>query len=281
MSVEFNIENINDNLAVRCCSFCRRAGHNITTCDSELIRNFASETLNFIQLSSQEQTQIVTFRNYLLNKALYAPNVVKAFAIRHCGANTRSNMSICIELIIQYFIPQIQNMETNNQTIQESPVTEESESAEQAHHYNLRRGRRFGFSELGLDNIQMSSPSIHETETESILYAMMFIQIIRSISESTQFNKKFHIKTKISEKQDDLHEKCECSICYDEHEKQNFIKLNCGHEFCKDCIKQSLQNEIKKTPCCAFCRADIKIFEIKHELIKNSFDKLITSEDNP
>lgn len=59
--------------------------------------------------------------------------------------------------------------------------------------------------------------------------------------------------------------------------KKNFIKLDCGHEFCKDCIKQTLQNDRRKTPCCAFCRTDITNFEIKHESIKNEFDELITS----
>ena len=60
-------------------------------------------------------------------------------------------------------------------------------------------------------------------------------------------------------------------------EKQ-FIKLDCGHEFCKDCIKQSLQNERRKVPCCAFCRSNIKNFELKLESIKSEFDELITSE---
>jgi len=144
MSVEFNPENRNVNLATRCCSFCRRAGHNITRCDSQLIRNFERETLTFIQLLTQEQTRMASFRNYLLNEAFYAPNVVKAFAITRCSANTRSNMSRCIELIMRYFMPQIQNIETNNQTIQETPVDEEPQPRERAYQYNLRRGRRFG-----------------------------------------------------------------------------------------------------------------------------------------
>jgi hypothetical protein len=219
------------------------------------------------------------FRRYLLNEALYSPNLIKAFAIRHCGANTRSNMSSCIELINQYFMYHIQNTETNNQNIQEARAAEEAqpaEPAEPATHPSLRRGRRFGFSELGLSYLEMSGRST--IEAESSIYAMMFIEMIRAINESTSLNTKFDIKTKISEKQDNLHEKCECSICYDEHEKKKFIKLDCGHEFCKDCIKQSLQNERRKTPCCAFCRADIKNFELKDESFRNEFDELISSE---
>ena len=217
MSLEFNPENRNANQQVRCCSFCRRAGHNIKRCDSQQIRIFERETLNYIQLIAREQWPTELFRRYLLDKALYAPNLIKAFAIRHCGANTRTNMVICIQLISEYFMPQI---------------------------------------------IQM-----------------IFIELTRIINEElASFNTKFHIKTKISEKKDDLHEKCECNICYDEHEKQKFIKLDCGHEFCKDCIKQTLQNERRKTPCCPFCRADIKNFELKDESFKNEFNELISSE---
>ena len=71
---------------------------------------------------------------------------------------------------------------------------------------------------------------------------------------------------------------CKCSICWDDKELNTFVKLGCSHEFCKDCIKQSLQNETRETPCCAFCRADIKFLELRLESIKNEFDNLITSE---
>lgn len=279
MSLEFNPENRNANQQVRCCSFCRRTGHNITRCDSQLIRIFEMETLNYIQLIAREQSRMELFRRYLLNEALYSPNLIKAFAIKHCGANTRSNMASCIELIIQYFMRHIQTTETNNQNIQEAGAAEEAQPAEPATHPSLRRGRRFGFSELGLSYLEMSGRST--IETESIIYAIMFIEMIRAINDSTSLNTKFDIKTKISEKQDDLEEELECNICYDIHYKKQFVKLDCGHEFCKECIKQSLQNERRKTPCCAFCRADIKNFELKDESIKNEFNELISSEAQP
>lgn len=236
----------------RRCSFCRRPGHTIVSCNSEAIVMIENEVLHFIESLTQEQVQerIVSFRNYLVNKALSSPNIVKAFAIRRCGANTISNIVDCIELIIQHFMPQIQNIEINNQNIEEEPGREEREI-------------------------------IFERYTENDVFRI--IDLIRTIYEPTPFNtnntinKKIYIKTIISKKQNDLHEKCECNICYNENEKTNFIKLNCGHEFCKDCIKKTLQNDRRKTPCCAFCRTDITNFEIKHESIKNEFDELITS----
>lgn len=285
MSVEFNHENRNFNLQSRSCSFCRKVGHNITTCDSEPIRNFRRNTLNFIQSRSEEPRQLgSSFLDYLLNQALYAPNVVRAFAIRYCGSNTRSNMDRCIELIIQYFTSHIQNVETNNQSIWEIQPAEESqivepEQTEPISHLDLRQFRRNEFSELDLDYLEMEYRNYDRNYDINLYEMTVFMNIITTINEgSALLNTKFNIKTKISEKKDDLHEKCECNICYEEHEKEKFIKLDCGHEFCKDCIIQSLQNEIRKIPCCAFCRADIKNFEIKNESIKIEFDEFISNE---
>ena len=271
MSLEFNAENRNAT-QVRCCSFCRRSGHTINRCNSEPIRIFERNTLDYIYftltLELEGQSILRSLRHYLLNEALHDSNLVRAFAISRCGANTRSNMATFIDLIFQYFMPRIQNIETNNQTIQEAQPAEGAQPAEPAQPY-FRRERRFGF---------LMTPSA--IETESILYDMMFVEMIRSINSSFEgrLDRKFHITTKISEKQDDLEEECECNICYDIHYKQQFIKLDCGHEFCKDCIKQSLQNERRKVPCCAFCRSNIKNFELKLESIKSEFDELITSE---
>jgi len=278
MSLESNSENRNANLPVRYCSFCRRGGHTINRCNSEPIRIFERNTLDYIYLilplRLEGHPHLESLNHYLLDEALYDSNLVRAFAISRCGANTISNMAICIELITQYFMPIIQNIETNNQTIQEARGAEQAQQAEPA-----RRGRRFGFSELSLSHLEMGGRT--SIETESIIYAMMIIEMSRAINDSAQLNRKFHIKTKISEKQDDLEEEYKCNICYDIYYKQQFVKLDCGHEFCKDCIKQSLQNERRNTPCCAFCRADIKNFEVKKESIKNEFDELITNEIEP
>jgi len=216
MSIELNVENINSNRGSRrCCSFCRRPGHNITRCNSEIIKRFERETLNLVQLiQSQGQghiTNIEILREYLFNKALEQSNLIRAFAIRKCGLKSKSNIVACIIVIILYFITDIiQNIEENNNN----------------------------------ENIQEI----------------------------------FDIKIKISDDKTNLEEKCECNICYEEREKKTFVKLDCGHEFCKYCIRQTLENQQRQIPCCAFCRTDIKNFELKLESIKNEFNDLIIQE---
>jgi hypothetical protein len=272
MNIELNAENRNGNMVTRrCCSFCRRPGHNITRCNSEIINIFERETLNLIQLilsQGQENiTNIASLRRYLLNKALEQPSLIRAFAISRCGLNSRSNMDACIIVIIQYFMTDL--IENNNENIQETITSEETQDA------SNQMWSQFEFSEMGIREL---------LENEHNLYAMMFADIIRfidtirTISRTSQLNRKFHIKTKISEDQDDLDKKCECNICYEEREKKTFVKLDCGHEFCKDCIRQSLQNEQRQIPCCAFCRADITNFELKLESVKNEFNNLIITE---
>ncbi len=147
--------------------------------------------------------------------------------------------------------------------------------AENAQDSPNQRWLQFEFSDMGIREL---------LENEHNLYAMMFADIIRfidtirAINRTSHLNRKFNIKTKISEDQDNLEDKCECNICYEEREKKTFVKLDCGHEFCKDCIRQSLQNEQRQIPCCAFCRADITNIELKLESVKNEFNNLIITE---
>lgn len=239
MSLEINAENRSASMPIRCCSFCRRPGHDIRRCESPDIRNFERNTINYIYFNFNisegrfNDTDKIIVKQYLLNIALTDKNVIRAYAISRCGATIRSDLARCVDMIIQHLMNINEEEETNQ-----------------------------------IEN------SI-ETENISLLHAVMFIEMIRAIKNSSR---KFDIKTCILENSANLEEKCECGICYEECANKNIIKLNCGHEFCKDCIKQTLQNERKLTPCCAYCRTDITNFELKSESVKNEFNDLIHSK---
>ena len=53
----------------------------------------------------------------------------------------------------------------------------------------------------------------------------------------------------------------ECSICYEETEYSNKVKLHCKHEFCGFCVKKIIEKN--NHPCCAFCRLEITKIETK------------------
>ncbi len=228
MSGEINAENRNNMSArvninvVRCCSFCRRSGHTITRCNSMPIILFERNCSNFIQFNIYDG--VGEFRNYILEETLHNSSVVRAFAIRWCGASVVSNIDICIELIVRHFAPQIQGIQERTRL------------------------------------------------NENIMFLDMISRVNNLITSQC---KTFNIKTNISENQYGLEEKCECNICYEQQEKKLFAKLDCNHEFCKDCVKKYLQNENKQIPCCAFCRSEIKNIEFKSETVREEFAEFI------
>jgi hypothetical protein len=57
----------------------------------------------------------------------------------------------------------------------------------------------------------------------------------------------------------------DCSICYDNTNYTNLVKLNCNHEFCGCCIKNTLNHHDKLcSPSCALCRQPISRFTVKN-----------------
>jgi hypothetical protein len=61
----------------------------------------------------------------------------------------------------------------------------------------------------------------------------------------------------------------ECPICYEPMNNNNYVMLNCHHEFCKDCIKKT----IKSTTCnkdCALCRCKITTMYTQKPVVKYS-----------
>ena len=227
----------------RCCSFCRRSGHRIINCDDIRLENFERLCRNMTTIGGMS-----VFRSYLMDKALSEPNLIKAFAIKKCGLTTRHQIDACIESIINYFYSENQQTEITSEMATQSEPLPETSTASQ-------------------------NPSVSE-----LFDYMLFLHFIRDIIEynEDEIEKiKFNITTNLINSDENLEEKCECGICYDSCEKINFIKLNCEHEFCKDCIKKSLQNERKQTLSCAFCRTDVSNFEIRDLSIKDELSEFI------
>jgi len=251
MSFEFlNAENRNNGSRVRRCSYCRIRGHTINGCNNIQLILFENNCMDYIRRIREMPNIIDVFLSYLLDYAMRAPELVKTFAIRKCNATTRSYMDVCITNIILYFRPEIENIQreprnnpitANNVVSQLIPLTYEQE--------------------------QLVNASLIDLILEYNIYE-------RRNTEVHQ-NRKFQITTEILETPENVNEPCECNICYETNEKVNFVKVNCGHEFCKECIKKTLQNETKNEPCCAFCRTKITNFELRTEKIKEELCDLL------
>jgi len=57
----------------------------------------------------------------------------------------------------------------------------------------------------------------------------------------------------------------DCSICLENKSNSTFVKFDCQHEFCKDCVVQCLQNNTKNVLCCALCRGNTRSFKTKSQ----------------
>lgn len=77
--------------------------------------------------------------------------------------------------------------------------------------------------------------------------------------------KKFKISVSLV-KDDLVLGKEDCSICYENIECSNMVKLDCGHQFCGSCIKGTLQTHVSIAcnPSCALCRKPMVSFSVKN-----------------
>jgi hypothetical protein len=272
MSSELNTENRNARIVLpirRCCSFCRNNGHNILTCNDVRLVEFEQ-----LCVARQSSLGIDEFRIWLLDYSLELPSIARAYAVRFCGCTIRSYMHICVSHIIE----RINRLNVNTPLIlNEDNETESNQTLRQSEENLLEQIRQ------RMDVLErLSTGNVIQVELNNNVLLRDIINIVESVRdfinnfhEEDMNNRKFDIQTNIVECVNK--NECECSICYDSKMKPEFVKLNCGHEFCKDCIKQSLKNVRTENPQCAFCRAEIKNMELTNEDIRNEFNDLINA----
>jgi len=193
--------------------------------------------LEFQQLCITREAQNVDgFKNWLINYSINNSYIMKAYAVRYCGCYTRYHMGLCIH----YIIIKIRELNINS-----------------------------GLREMGREYIV--SNLLNESQNDEFIevYGVGISMVVCRYTINTKFN----IKTTIAECSQGV--SCECSICYDDKEKHRFVKLNCGHEFCKDCIKQTLENDTSRNPCCALCRSEITNIECTSKEMSDEFNNFI------
>lgn len=256
MSAELNAENrTSSRLATRRCSFCRNAGHNISRCDDIRLHDFEQlciETKSYLSLHE--------FRGWLEDYAFINPLLVRSYAVSKCGCSVGQYRFSHIEAIIIRIRMLIENAARQN--------------------VNLNLFNDNSLISLNLNIDEMSTIQLIEYIRYGFyqsrdLYSYYDALANRLIGEeSLHTNRKFNIQTSIVEC---LHtDEHECGICYDTKAKHNFIKLNCDHEFCDECVKQSLKNVRTENPQCAFCRTEIKNMEVSSQSIRNEFNDILT-----
>jgi hypothetical protein len=139
--------------------------------------------------------------------------------------------------------------------------------------YNYQTGRQIDNSEVDdlpeLDERDDRDDVIEEpiyTSEEMMTAALindirsglLFYDMMNRIRSEVNINRKFNIESIVEEEfEKNIEEEKECNICFDIYKKDEFVTFNCKHEFCKTCVKKTIQSDKRPHPCCGYCRGKI------------------------
>ena len=261
--------------AERCCSFCRGIGHNITNCNSDRLIEFeilCADTVRNIEILDD-------FKNWLLRNYIDNQLLIKAFAIKKFGVNSRYNMSYYVDLIAEYiFRTYKENTNQENTNLENTNININDDLESELIHFlgELRNPIQREYQEIqdveGIENIVMNE----------FLTAMLFNDLITQIRQEYNAINAINATNAISlvvdnniDNYENVDEICKCSICWDDKELNNFVKLGCNHEFCKDCIIKTLRSDQTNLHCCSLCRTEVKTIIAKTDAIKDELAEVI------
>jgi|UniRef100_A0A6C0D995 hypothetical protein len=217
--------NINMNHNRRKCSFCHCEGHNITTCNS----NILSSVNNYLIYLKEHFTNnndgnrilaIKDFENYLYDYCNESENNIKLLKYIACRFyNTR--LRSMLQIVINQIILRLYDIDINWVSFHEYNFVPFNEHTPVRISYVLN-GILLNHTNALYNNLQESN-SLKNYEFE-----------LEKCQENTSI---------------------ECSICYNTVQKINCGSFKCKHEYCIDCIEQLVN---KKHTSCPYCREEIK-----------------------
>jgi hypothetical protein len=227
----------------RKCSFCSCQGHNITSCNNNIIVE-ANNYLIYLKnhfISQHNNNRILAirdFENYLYNYCSQTYNnakLIKSIACRFYNTRLRSLLIVTINKIILNLF----EIDINWITFHENNFVP----------FNEHTPVRISFILNGIlinylaNEIQRNqNNNINNNFDSNIIFT----------------NYEIKLETLDNERQseaDNNNTNFECSICYNTVKKINCASFECKHEYCIDCTKQLV---IKKHTTCPYCRYEIK-----------------------
>ena len=242
-----------------CCSFCRQPGHNLTTCNSDILREFeVTCATQVLQTNTQDD-----FKNWLIQNYRLEHLLIKTFTIKKFRITARESVERCMDLITEYIFAVYKNTNENTEIVEEPENQFENDLMTFIQEFSTER-----------QEIREAIPEIDVVRTmeRMLMREMMFGMMTRMLTNlnnannannvnNRNLNQKLNILSSIEHNEkEDINEICECSICYDEKELKNFVKLGCNHEFCKDCLITTMKtSQINgNNLSCALCRTEVK-----------------------
>lgn len=263
----------------RCCSFCRRPGHAVTRCDSDRIIEFEI----MCELEVRSMNTLDEFKEWLTQNYINNSHLLRAFAVTKLRSNSRVTVLESIDLISQYIFETYKNL-----PVETVPAEEEAALPD-----DIEEDLMLVLSELRniehIQPLQEAEPIYNEQFVSSrrreymrymadvLVFTMLNNMLPTNGEEPLTLGTRPAIMSSIDDKfvEDVAPLSSECSICWDKKDSDKFVKLNCNHEFCNECIVKTLATNKHRAPCCALCRADINNITSRNVDVQNEISNAV------
>jgi len=245
--------------AVRCCSHCGEEGHTIRSCDDDRIIELEAECARRIQHYTNDE-----FTEFLNTEFETEPTLIRALAMKKCRATTKTSKNEIVRAVSVYI---------RRTYVYGARDIYDAFNGHSAFSNNdgFREGERDELTDI------MVRSMAYALRREMIIYRMTNVLMNFIQNEPNDNNIKINIISSVKNDENlDINQLCECSICYEEKKVSNFTKFNCNHEFCKDCVINTIKlRRNANNICCALCRTEVKSVESKTNEVKAELDEYI------
>jgi len=256
------------------CSYCQ-GNHTIRRCDSIMINRYFERIkvayINIIQQPITETAKKGRFISEMCRR--FDARDLKAVGVRYTDVLASANKAIISEYLWHYLVANIQLLDVDDNDDPQWIEVHHDEEPEQPIRWYIDRTPTFVnhtniFRSAPLSESMQSISDYVPAEDEFLAFDLGPFVPRNLQQEFVGTLKKFHISPILSimETDEELAAVSCCPICYEDVKLEDTVLLNCNHQFCGECLVQTLTKHGKSSnPCCALCREPMTTFTAKKE----------------
>jgi hypothetical protein len=222
------------------------------------------------------------FKEWLNQNYINNSHLLRAFAVTKLRSNSRVTVLESIDLISQYIFETYKNPVVETVQEEEPPLPDDIEEDLMLVLSELRNIEH-------IQPLQDVAPVYNEQFVSSrrreymrymadvLVFTMLNNLLPTDGEEQLAVIPRPAIMSSIDDKfvEDAVPLASECSICWDQKASDKFVKLNCNHEFCNECIIKTLAANKHRAPCCALCRGDINNITSRSVDVQNEISNAV------
>lgn len=228
------------------CIFCNEA-HNVRDCEDRRLLEFEVICTTIFHHVRDIHEFILCLYSFLHTDTFALR--LKAFTIQKCGCSEYTTIDQCVNMLCLYM--------ENTYTMGHQEGNEEVGTIREEITRMEGTGREIILDQDGLAfqfRRRNPYPIIEEQE--------------RSIKIRSQM-----MTTSLAEEEIKM---CLCSICWEEKEQTKFVTYLCSHEFCGECVLNTLKTKTPRDELnCALCRGKVDLITLHSEEVYTSLEKYI------